>query len=40
MDATLTAARERRIEPVLPKVAMRDGAPHIVLPGEPGYDDA
>jgi 8-oxo-dGTP pyrophosphatase MutT (NUDIX family) len=40
VDATLAAARERRIEPVLPKVAMRDGAPHIVLPGEPGYDDA
>ena len=40
VDATLAAARERRIEPVLPKVAMRDGAPHIVLPGEPGYDNA
>ena len=40
VDATLAAARERRIEPVLPKVAMHDGAPHIVLPGEPGYDDA
>jgi 8-oxo-dGTP pyrophosphatase MutT (NUDIX family) len=40
VDATLAAARERRIEPVLPKVAMRDGAPHIVLPGEPGYEEA
>jgi 8-oxo-dGTP pyrophosphatase MutT (NUDIX family) len=40
VDATLAAARERRIEPVLPKVAMHEGAPHIVLPGEPGYDDA
>jgi 8-oxo-dGTP pyrophosphatase MutT (NUDIX family) len=40
VDATLAAARDRRIEPVLPKVAMRDGAPRIVLPGEPGYDDA
>jgi 8-oxo-dGTP pyrophosphatase MutT (NUDIX family) len=40
VDAILAAARERRIEPVLPKVAMRDGAPRIVLPGEPGYDDA
>ena len=40
VDATLAAARERRIEPVLPKLAMRDGAPRIVLPGEPGYDDA
>ena len=33
VDATLAAARERRIEPVLPKVAMRDGAPRIVVPG-------
>ena len=40
VDATLAAARERPIEPVLPKVAMRDGAPRILLPGEPGYDEA
>ncbi len=40
VDATLATARERRIEPVLPKVAMRDGAPRIFLPGEPGYDEA
>jgi 8-oxo-dGTP pyrophosphatase MutT (NUDIX family) len=40
VEATLAAAREFRIEPVLPKVAMRDGAPRILLPGEPGYDDA
>jgi 8-oxo-dGTP pyrophosphatase MutT (NUDIX family) len=40
VEATLTAARERRIEPVLPKVAMRDGAPRILMPGEPGYDEA
>jgi 8-oxo-dGTP pyrophosphatase MutT (NUDIX family) len=40
VDAILAAASERRIEPVLPKVAMRDGAPRILLPGEPGYDDA
>ena len=39
VDATLDTARARRIEPVLPKVAMRDGAPRIVLPGEPGYED-
>jgi 8-oxo-dGTP pyrophosphatase MutT (NUDIX family) len=40
VEATLAAARERRIEPVLPKVAMRDGAPRIILPGEPGYEEA
>ena len=39
-DATLPAARARRIEPVLPKVAMIDGAPRIIMPGEPGYEDA
>ena len=39
VDATLAAARERRIEPVLPKVAMIDGAPRIIMPGEPGYED-
>jgi 8-oxo-dGTP pyrophosphatase MutT (NUDIX family) len=40
VEETLTTARQRRIEPVLPKVAMRDGAPRIILPGEPGYEDA
>jgi 8-oxo-dGTP pyrophosphatase MutT (NUDIX family) len=40
VEATLAAARERRIEPVLPKVAMIDGAPRIIMPGEPGYEDA
>jgi 8-oxo-dGTP pyrophosphatase MutT (NUDIX family) len=40
VDATLAAARGRPVEPVLPKVAMRDGSPHVLLPGEPGYDDA
>jgi 8-oxo-dGTP pyrophosphatase MutT (NUDIX family) len=40
VEATLSAARERRVEPVLPKVAMRDGAPRILMPGEPGYDEA
>jgi 8-oxo-dGTP pyrophosphatase MutT (NUDIX family) len=40
VDATLGAARGRTIEPVLPKVAVRDGSPQVLLPGEPGYDDA
>jgi 8-oxo-dGTP pyrophosphatase MutT (NUDIX family) len=40
VEATLGAARERPVEPVLPKVAMRDGSPYVVLPGEPGYEDA
>jgi 8-oxo-dGTP pyrophosphatase MutT (NUDIX family) len=37
---TLAAARARPVEPVLPKVAVRDGTARVLLPGEPGYDDA
>jgi 8-oxo-dGTP pyrophosphatase MutT (NUDIX family) len=40
VDATLAAARERPVEPVLPKVAVRDGSPHLLLPGDPGYDES
>jgi 8-oxo-dGTP pyrophosphatase MutT (NUDIX family) len=40
VEETLAAARARPVEPVLPKVAMRDGSPEVLLPGEPGYDDA
>jgi hypothetical protein len=40
VEETLAAARARPVEPVLPKVAIRDGAPQVLLPGEPGYDDA
>jgi 8-oxo-dGTP pyrophosphatase MutT (NUDIX family) len=40
VKATLDAARGRPVEPVLPKVAMRDGSPRVLLPGEPGYDEA
>jgi 8-oxo-dGTP pyrophosphatase MutT (NUDIX family) len=40
VEETLAAARERRMEPVLPKVAMLDGLPRILMPGEPGYEDA
>ena len=38
--ATLAAARAREVEPVLPKVIEREGAPAVLLPGEPGYEDA
>ena len=38
--ATLAAARARPVEPVMPKVAVRDGTAQILMPGEPGYDDA
>jgi 8-oxo-dGTP pyrophosphatase MutT (NUDIX family) len=40
VDETLAAARARPVEPIMPKVAIRDGHAQAVLPGEPGYDDA
>jgi 8-oxo-dGTP pyrophosphatase MutT (NUDIX family) len=40
VDATLAAARARPVEPVLPKVAFRDGSAEVLLPGDAGYDDA
>jgi 8-oxo-dGTP pyrophosphatase MutT (NUDIX family) len=40
VEETLSAARGRPIEPVMPKVAMREGTAHVVLPGDAGYEDA
>jgi len=40
VDETLDAARARPVEPIMPKVAIRAGNAQVVLPGEPGYDDA
>jgi 8-oxo-dGTP pyrophosphatase MutT (NUDIX family) len=37
---TLAAARARPVEPIMPKVAVRDGTAQVMLPGEPGYEDA
>ncbi len=34
----VAAARRRVVEPVLPRVVERDGAAHVLLPGEPGYE--
>jgi 8-oxo-dGTP pyrophosphatase MutT (NUDIX family) len=39
VEETLAAARARPVEPVLPKVAVRDGAAQVLLPGDAGYDD-
>lgn len=36
----LETARGRTVEPVQPRIVLRDGAAHLRLPGEPGYDDA
>ncbi len=38
VDHALEVARGREVTPVLPRVVTRDGAAHVVLPGEPGYD--
>ncbi len=35
----LATARAREVTPILPRVLARDGAAHVVLPGEPGYED-
>src|SRR5215208_1999576 len=36
-DEVLAAARDRVIEPVLPRVVGEEGDRRVVLPGEPGY---
>jgi 8-oxo-dGTP pyrophosphatase MutT (NUDIX family) len=40
VEEALAAARARPVEPIMPKVAVRDGNAQVLLPGEPGYDDA
>jgi 8-oxo-dGTP pyrophosphatase MutT (NUDIX family) len=40
VDETLAAARARPVEPIMPKVAVRDGNAQVLLPGEPGYEEA
>ena len=40
VEETLAAARARPVEPIMPKVAIRGGNAQVLLPGEPGYDDA
>jgi 8-oxo-dGTP pyrophosphatase MutT (NUDIX family) len=37
-DEVMAAARQRTVEPILPRVAGTDDERRIVLPGEPGYD--
>ena len=39
VEETLAGARARPVKPIMPKVALRDGTPHVLLPGDPGYDD-
>lgn len=40
VDALLAYAREREIVAVLPRVVLGADEPRVLLPGEPGYDDA
>jgi 8-oxo-dGTP pyrophosphatase MutT (NUDIX family) len=39
-DEALATAQSREVEPIMPKVASVDGEPRILLPGDPGYDEA
>jgi hypothetical protein len=38
--AALEDARGRSVDAVQPRIVMRDGMPEVLLPGEPGYDEA
>ena len=35
---TLAAARDRKVQPVQPRVLVEGGVAQVLLPGEPGYD--
>ncbi len=35
----LESAARRVVTPIQPRVVVRDGEAHVLLPGEPGYDD-
>ena len=37
VEHALATARDRDVQPILPKVVGRDGEAHVLLPGEPGY---
>jgi 8-oxo-dGTP pyrophosphatase MutT (NUDIX family) len=39
VDDALETARSRQVEPVQPRVVLKDDHAEVVLPGEPGYDD-
>jgi 8-oxo-dGTP pyrophosphatase MutT (NUDIX family) len=39
IEDLLEAARGRTVEPVQPRIVVRDGAAEVVLPGDPGYEE-
>ena len=40
VEELLAHARERRVQPVEPRVLVDGGVAQVLLPGEPGYDEA
>jgi 8-oxo-dGTP pyrophosphatase MutT (NUDIX family) len=40
VEDILATARARPVDPIMPKVAVHEGRAQVLLPGEPGYDDA
>ena len=40
VEAALEAAGTREIEPIQPRVVMGRESPEVLMPGDPGYDDA
>jgi 8-oxo-dGTP pyrophosphatase MutT (NUDIX family) len=40
VSEALANARSREVVPVQPRVVVRNGTPEVLLPGEPGYDQA
>jgi len=40
VEELLTHSRSRRVQPVEPRVLVDGGVAQVLLPGEPGYDDA
>jgi hypothetical protein len=40
VEELLAHSRSRRVQPVEPRVLVDGGVAQVLLPGEPGYDDA
>jgi hypothetical protein len=40
VEDALTDARSRKVIPVEPRVLMDGGVARVLMPGEPGYEDA
>ena len=38
VEATLAAARACEVVPIQPRIVLTEGAAHVLLPGEPGFD--